>query len=289
MIIFTAECVLEAGAILAEGPIWHDGNLWWVDIEGSEIHCYDPATGIDREWILDARVGFIVPAQSGDFVIGMQRGLSRFDPVTGRATHVAHPEDHPPGSRFNDAKCDSRGRLWAGVMALNEARGAGNLYRVDADWNITQKIKGTSISNGIAWSLDDRKMYYVDSPTRRIDAFDFDPKAGELSTRRAVVEVKEGFPDGMCIDASGNLWVATWGGWGVSCYDPRTGKQLAKVDVPAEAVTSCCFGGPALDDLYITTASRDLDPDGKRKQPLAGSIFRVRVGARGLATQAFAG
>ncbi len=290
MKIFAAECVFKTDAVLGEGPVWDAARaaLWWVDIERKQVHRWNAATG-DRLWQLHERVGFVIPAERGDAIVGTQRGLARFDAESGALTPVVDPESHLPDNRFNDAKCDAAGRLWAGTMAVSEAPERGSLYRVDVDWQPRRMVERVSISNGLAWSLDGRTMYYIDSPTRRIDAFDFEPASGALSNRRKVIEVPDGFPDGMCGDAAGNLWVALWGGWGLGSFDPRTGAQLAKIELPVEAVTSCCFGGAGWDELYITTASRDLDAVGKARQPRAGSIFRARPGVAGMPTRAFAG
>jgi sugar lactone lactonase YvrE len=286
-----AECILPAGAVLGEGPVWDDSRqrLWWVDIERCELHSFDPANGTDRSWTLPHRIGFAVPTIRSDLAIGTQRGLMRFDPESGAATPVIDPESHLPDNRFNDAKCDLAGRLWAGTMAVSEAPALGSLYRVDGSWRIDRMVTEVNISNGLAWTADGRTMYFIDSPTRRVDAFDFDPLTGDIANRRTAIKVTGGFPDGMCIDAAGNLWVALWGGWSVACYNSRTGAQIAKVEVPVEAVTSCCFGGSGLDELYITTASRDLDASGRTQQPLAGSVFRAQPGIAGLPTRLFAG
>jgi len=286
-----AECILQAGAVLGEGPVWDDTRqrLWWVDIERRELHCFAPSNGTDRSWALEYRVGFVVPTTRGDLIIGTQHGLMRFDLEIAVALPVIDPESHLTGNRFNDAKCDAAGRLWAGTMAVSETPALGSLYRVDKLWRVDRMVTNVSISNGLAWSTDGRTMYYIDSPTRHVDAFDFDPFTGGISNRRTVIEIPDGFPDGMCIDDAGNLWVALWGGWGVACYDPRTSAQLARIEVPVEAVTSCCFGSPGWDELYITTASRDLDKNGRRQQTLAGSIFRARPGITGPPTRLFAG
>jgi sugar lactone lactonase YvrE len=286
-----AECLLRTGAVLGEGPVWDAvrQQLWWVDIERCELHSFDPTAGADRTWTFKQRIGFVVPTVRRDLVVGTQRGLARFDPTTGAVTPVADPESHLPENRFNDAKCDPAGRLWAGTMSVSEAPGLGSLYRVDEAWHIDRVLTGVSVSNGIAWAPGHRTMYYIDSPTRRVDAFDFDPLTGNIANRRTAIEVTKGFPDGTCIDAAGNLWVALWGGWGVACYDPRTRAEIARVEVPVEAVTSCCFGGPGWNELYITTASRDLDAGGHARQPLAGSVFRAYPGIPGPPTQLFAG
>lgn len=291
-----AECILDSGAVLAEGPVWHDGRLWWVDIERREIHALDVATGRDRRWVLPSRVGFVVPRVRGGFLVGTEQGLAAWRPHgddklrddpgdegQGLLEPFAHPERDRPGNRFNDAKCDPQGRLWAGTMAIDETPGRGALYRVDGS-GITRMLEGISISNGLAWSPDGATLYYIDSPTRRVDAFDF--HGGEISRRRTVVTLEDGFPDGMCSDADGNLWIALWGGRCVACHDPRTGRRVDQVEVPAEAVTSCCFGEGGT--LFITTASRDLDSAGLLRQPLAGGIFRVQTQTTGVPIASYA-
>lgn len=272
---FEAECIHAGGTVLGEGPFWDGAELGYVDIERREIHRLNPVTGVDRAWPLPQRVGFAIPSTRGDLIVGTESGLGRFDPDTGTLTPVTDPERNQPGNRFNDAKCDPDGRLWAGTMALDEGPERGSLYRIDGHWKVTRQVERISISNGLAWSSDGRVMYYIDSPTRQVDAFDFCD--GGISNRRTVVTITDGYPDGMSVDAAGNLWIALWGGWGVACHDPRTGERLAIVKLPVSAVTSCCFGDG--DALFITCASRDLDATGRAQQPLAGGIFRARVGA----------
>jgi len=273
----TAECLLPVAANLGEGPCWVDGRLWWVDIERCEVHRLDLASGRDHAWTLPSRVGFAIPTTGSHLVVGTEEGLGRFDPGSGSLIVITRPSSWRPGIRFNDAKCDPAGRLWAGTMACDEQPGCGTLYRVDSHWQAKPMVHQITVSNGLAWSPDGGTMYYIDSPSRRVDAFDF--RDGEISGRRSVVEIADGFPDGMCLDARGNLWIALWGGWGVACHDPRTGKRLARIDVPVECVTSCCFGPD--DELFITCASRDLTPAGRLRQPLAGGLFRARVGVHG--------
>ncbi len=284
-----AECIHPGGAVLGEGPVWHAGHVWWVDIERCEFHRFDPSTRADHKWILPSRVGFVVPSARGDFIAGTEDGIGRFDPGTGAFNPVMNPESDMPGNRFNDAKCDPQGRLWAGTMAMSEQAGQGALYSLDAEWRIRRWVDNVSVSNGLAWSGDGRTMYYVDSPTQKVDAFDFDPAQGQISNRRTVVTLTEGYPDGMCADADGNLWIAIWGGWCVACHDPRTGERLAKVNVPVRDVTSCCFGGDRMEELYITTASRDVDAASRQAQPQAGGLFVVQTGVVGRGVNVFAG
>jgi sugar lactone lactonase YvrE len=271
--------------VLGEGPLWHQAQLWWVDIEQCEIHAFDPAKTADRVWTLPDRVGFIVPRTAGGFLIGLGAKVVEWDPEHGIGRTVANPEDDLPANRFNDAKCDPDGRLWAGTMSLSEQPNCGNLYRIDpGDLQISRMVANVSISNGLAWSPEGSTVYYIDSPTRRVDAFDF--HAGQLSNRRGVIEIHEGFPDGMCSDHEGNLWIALWGGWAVECYDPKTGVRIARIELPVEAVTSCCFDDKS--GIFITTASRDLDAKGRKLQPLAGGLFYAETGSSAQKATSFA-
>jgi len=274
-----ATCILDARSVLAEGPVWHQNRLWWVDIERGEVHAFSPQSDRDRHWRFPHRIGFVIPTQKGDFLVGTDRGIARFHPDHEDLQFVAHPEPDIPGNRFNDAKCDAAGRLWAGTMAIDESPERGSLYRLNTDLSLARTVSKVSISNGLAWSPDGRTLYYIDSPTRKVDAFDFEPTEGALSRRRTIIEVTDGFPDGMAIDHQGRLWIALWGGWCVACYDPGNGQRVQQIDVPVEAVSSCCFGPE--DTLYITTASRDVTEATRARQPQAGGIFAAHVGVSG--------
>jgi sugar lactone lactonase YvrE len=221
----------------------------------------------------------------------MERGFAFMDSDTGATTPIYDPEADMPGNRFNDGKCDARGRLWAGTMADSEKGRTGSLYLFDPDLSCIRCLNGVGISNGIAWSSDNRVMYYIDSPLSRVDAFDFDLETGSLSGRRVAFDVPRsmGFPDGMTIDEEGMLWVALWEGWGLGRWDPRSGKLIEKVDVPVARTSSCVFGGSNQDKLYITTAKVDLGPDGQKEQPHAGGLFVFEPGIRGASSVPFAG
>ena len=291
-------CVLSAGAVLAEGPVWDErtGRLYWIDIERGQICRFDPNTGKNEKWALGTRVGFSVLTEQGDMLAGTQEGLVRFSLESGMAIPFANPEPELPDNRFNDGKCDPQGRLWGGTMSVYDTEGAGSLYRITDDGDVVKKVGGVTISNGLAWTKDATKVYYIDSPTRRIDAFDYDLSTGEISNRRPAVDFNQhglsaelGYPDGMTIDAEDKIWVALWEGWGVARFDPETGELLAKVKVPAACVTSCCFGGEDLDELYITTASRDLKVPDYAKQPDAGGVFVAKPGVGGTLSVRFKG
>lgn len=288
-----SECVYSAGAVLAEGPVWDQDTqrLYWIDIERGRLCRFDPASKSNQEWNLGMRVGFAVQTTQGDMLAGTQEGLIRFSCETGESTPYANPEPDLPNNRFNDGKCDLQGRLWAGTMSVIETETQGTLYRVTGPDAVKAQHGPVTISNGLAWTADASTMYYIDSPTRRVDAFDFKAETGEISQQRTAVALPEGigYPDGMTIDAEDKIWVALWAGWGVGRFDPTTGEMLAKVEVPVECVTSCCFGGPDMTDLYITTASRDLKEEDRPKQPDAGGIFVARPGVKGTPSIRFNG
>jgi len=288
-----AELLLDARATLGEGPGWDagTGTLIWVDILEGRIHRYRPKDGHDEWKAIGQFVGAAVPRAAGGLMVAARNGFFRYAWETGSLEPVLDPEPHRTDNRFNDGKCDSRGRFWAGTMAMSGAEPAGALYRLGTDGRVTTMLTGVSCSNGIAWSPDERTMYYIDSPTGRVEAFDFDPAEGTIANRRTVVEIPpgEGIPDGMTSDAEGRLWVAQWDGWQVSCWDPATGKRLEVVDVPAARVTSCVFGGERLDELYMTTARTGLSDAQLREQPEAGGLFRYRAGVRGMPTHVYGG
>ena len=288
----TSECVLDAKAILGEGPVWRSetNDLVWVDIESSKVCCFSPSKGQNRSWNVGEKVGLAVPSQKGDLILGMTIGLARLDMQSGDVSPIIDPEKDYVNNRFNDGKVDPEGRLWAGTMGLDEAPDVGSLYRLNRNLSIDKLFGNVSISNGMAWSADQKSFYYIDSPTRQIAVFDCDMNSGIVSNRRVAFELPDGmgYHDGMCIDNEGMLWVALWQGWGVGRFDP-CGELLCKIEVPVECVTSCCFGGENWDELYITTSSRDLDEEGRIKQPLAGGVFRCKPNISGPPTNLFLG
>ena len=287
-----AECVLDAKAVLGEGPVWREEtqDLVWVDIESARVCCFNPATGENETWEVGEKPGLAVPTQRGDLILGTSVGFVRLDLASGVLSPIIDPEQDLPNNRFNDGKVDPEGRLWAGTMGMDESPNVGSFYRLNRNLSVDKLFDRVSISNGLAWTSDQETFYYIDSPTRRVDVFNCDMAAGTVSNRQTAFELPDGmgYPDGMCIDNEGMLWVALWQGWGVARFAPG-GALLAKVEVPVECVTSCCFGGENWDELYITTSSRDLDEAGRAAQPLAGGVFRCRTGIGGLPTNLFLG
>lgn len=284
--------VLDARATLGEGALWHpvENKLYWVDIEGRVLHIFDPESGKDVTFPTGERVGTVVPIAGGGALVALQNGIHKINTGTGDMTLITDPIKNPE-IRFNDGKCDPAGRFWVGTMALDSEKGAAVLYRMDADQRVHQMLDNVTVSNGIAWSADKKTMYYVDTPTATVRAFDYDNETGAISNGRVVIRVAEGegFPDGMTIDAEGKLWIAMWGGSGVARYDPLTGQLMEKIDVPAPHTTSCAFGGKNLETLYITTARTGLGEETLEKFPHSGALFAVKPGVKGVPAEFYKG
>lgn len=287
-----AELLLHAHARLGEGPVWdeREGCLWWVDILGESIHRTDPATRADEIVPVGQMVGAVGLRERGGLVAALREGFALVETDRARVELVAPVERDDPETRMNDGKVDPAGRFWAGTTALDHRLGAGTLYRLDPDLRVSPMLGEVTISNGLDWSLDGSTMYYIDTPTHRVDAFAFDPASGSIGDRRPAVPIREGAgsPDGMTLDAEGYLWVALWGGWAVERYAPD-GRLDLRVDVPAAQASSCAFGGPELDLLFITTARKDFPAGGLPDQPHAGGLFVCRPGPRGRPAFRFGG
>lgn len=287
-----ATLVLDAKATLGEGALWHPDEklLYWVDIEGKALHLFDPATAVDKVWPVGARVGTVVPVAGGGALVALQHGIHRIDTKTGALSCITNPIEEED-IRFNDGKCDPSGRFWVGTMALDTREGAAVLYRMNQDGSIHQMLDKLTISNGIVWTADQKTMYLIDTPTSKVQAFDYDPATGNISNRRDAFRIpsSEGSPDGMTIDAEGKVWIALHGGGAVTRWDPATGSMLQKITVPAPQTTSCAFGGENLDTLYITTAREGLSEEQLEQCPHSGGLFAVKPGVRGIAASFFRG
>ncbi|SFB29337.1 Sugar lactone lactonase YvrE [Cohnella sp. OV330] len=288
-----AELLYDARNTLGEGPWWDSNNGWlhWTDITDKKIHRLEPNAGEHRSVSMMQEVGAFVPARTGGFICAMREGFYRYDPISQAAVPIVELETHLPGNRFNDGKCDAAGRFWAGTMDEKEEGPSGALYCLEADLGCRQVLTDVTISNGLAWSADNRTMYYIDSTTREVVAFDYDLGTGSLSAPRTAVRIgdDEGLPDGMTIDREGMLWIAIWGGGKVVRCNPATGERLQTVFVAASHVTSCAFGGERLDELYITTARQGLSERQLIDEPNAGGVFRYKTATQGYATEPFGG
>lgn len=285
-----AELLLDAKMILGEGPYWHaeQRKLYYVDIAAESFGRFDPVTKHNEQFSIGKTVGAVVcDASEPDAVIlSTQDGFERYHIGTGTLTPLADPEADLPGNRFNDGKCDSKGRFFAGTMQHAEVDVTGSLYVLDTDGQCRKLVDDVGVSNGIAWSLDEKQMYYIDSMKQTVSAYDYDATNGELSNPRVIIDfqMEDGFPDGMTIDGEGMLWIAHWDGWQVSRWDPRTGSKLGAVYVPVSKASSCVFGGDDLMTLYITTASIHTSPSALALQPHAGGIFTYHPCVKGTPT-----
>lgn len=268
-----------------EGPIWWQEALWHVDIEGCAVCRFDPADGSEQAWDVGARVGTLVPRESGGWVLAGAAGFRFFDPDGGAPRPILDPEAGVADNRFNDGKCAPDGRFFAGTMSMVRKPHAGRLYRLDPDLTCHEVFGPVTTSNGLAWSADGGTLWYIDTPRREVLAFDY--QRGHLTNMRSAFPTGhiDASPDGMAIDEAGHLWIAFCHGGCVACFDPASGRELARIGIPCVETTACAFGGPALEDLYVTSG---VNP--RRDEPLGGRLFVVRrLGVRGVAAHAFAG
>ncbi len=291
--IDNVELVLDSKSALGEGAIWNykTGELIWVNITDKILNFYNPKLKNNKEMLTGQMIGTVVPAESGKMIVALENGLYQLDPKSGSKILIANPEENIPGNRFNDGKCDPAGRFWAGTMSTEGKQQAGALYRLNADSSVHKMIDNVGTSNGIVWSLDYTKMYYIDTPTRKVMAWDYNSETGEISNPKTAIEVPQemGYPDGMTIDADGNVWIALWGGAAVACWNPESGELLRTIDVPAKNVTSCAFGDEDLGTLYITTARQGTSDEELEKFPHAGGVFKTRPGVKGVEAFFFKG
>jgi sugar lactone lactonase YvrE len=285
-------CV-HARATLGEGVIWDSRNqkVYWVDIIRGQLFEYDPSTAKNVAVNFGQFVSAVVPAATGGLIVARQHDIVRFDPASGQSTRFAALNTDRPDLRFNDGKCDPAGRFWIGTMEVSGQPHLGALYCLGPDGRFELKRSGVTISNGIAWRSDQRMMYYIDTGTNVVTAWDFDPATGQMTGERPCIALADkGHLDGMTIDSENMLWIAVFGTGEVRRYDPSTGRQISAVRLPVSQITSCAFGGVKLQDLYVTSASYDFTPDDWKREPLAGSLFRIRdPGAQGVVLPQFAG
>lgn len=300
--------VLRAQALIGESPTWDadSGRLLWVDVLRGELHSSDVGSGSDRVFSVGTALGAVALRRTGGVVVAAGDGFafvgdSALEAASGELrgadlTWVWRLGNSEVGSlgptglsvRMNDAKCDRLGRLWGGSMTVERIPGACSLYRLDADHTVTCMVENVTLSNGIAWSPDYDKMFYVDTPTRRIDVFEFDEHEGRLRDRRPFTHIAEGCgnPDGITVDEDGCVWVALARGGAVHRYKPD-GEIALAVDVPAGLVTSVTFGGPQLDLLFVTTGCVGMSELELFEKPLSGSVLVYEVGTRGMAPERF--
>jgi L-arabinonolactonase len=283
------ELVLDIKNALGEGPVWHpeEQALYWVDINAGCFFRFDPPSGRHERFDVGLPVGCLGFRAVGGLVMATQKGFALWDFETQTPRFVAGSDPGRPDTRFNDGAVDPQGRFWAGTIG---PEGTCNLYRLDPDLTVYTMETGITVSNGIGWSPDQRTLYFTDSPRKVIYAYDFDPATGEIGNRRRFISTPDeaGVPDGLAVDSEGFIWSARWDGWKITRYDPD-GRAEREMRMPVQRPTSCAFGGPELDELYITSASTGLETAARERQLLAGGVFRLRAEVKGLPEPKFLG
>lgn len=279
MIDARATVAVRHPTVFGEGPVWdaRDATVWWVDMDGRELLGWSRREDRLRRFALERAPSALVPAASGGFLVLSGRRCSRWRPG-GTPQVYLELDDAEDDVGFNDAKCDPRGRLWVGTVAEDRRAGAGALYRIAAG-RAERMLDGITLSNGLGWSPDARTMYFVDTLTHRVDAFDFDAGRGRIDRRRSFhrVDPDDGLPDGLSVDAHGVVWLALWGAGEVRAIAPD-GRVLGAVRLGVRSSTSCTFGGGDLQTLFVTTAGVG---SGLPAAPDAGGLFATRVPVAG--------
>lgn len=288
------ECVLQWDAIVGESPVWHpqEQRLYWIDIQGKQVHRFDPESKANKSFLLPEIVTCIALRAQGGLILTLEKSFAFFDPATNHLQRISSVEENIPANRFNDGKCDPQGRFWAGTMDAKEwKRPSGNLYRMDCDQKVSLMQTQVICSNGSGWSPDGRTMYYTESFRYAVFAYDFEAETGAITNRRIFAEIDEksgGFPDGMTVDAEGYVWSNQVGLGRIVRYDPQ-GKVERVVQLPVPRATDCTFGGRNLDTLYITSARETMTSDQLKLAPLSGSLFAIKMGIRGLPSTPYIG
>lgn len=287
--VLDARPVSNQRDVLGEGPTWSDGRLLHVDILGSKVYSLDPLSGEQKTLTVSGEVSAVVPRAGGGVLLAIEHEIVALDCDGARLT-LAIVEDHLPTNRFNDCRCDPAGRLWAGTMSRQREPETAALYCLEPGQPIRCVVPNTTLSNGIGWSPEGDRMYFIDSTTQRIDAFDFDVASGAVANRRplAAVNPSDGMPDGLTVDIEGGVWVCLFGGSAIRRYSPD-GRIDEVIDLPITHPTCPVFGGSDLRTLFVTSTRHRLLPAQLREQPLAGAVLALDVGAKGLAGQRFDG
>jgi sugar lactone lactonase YvrE len=282
--------IADVRANVGEGAVWvqQEAALYWVDNKGRKVFRLDES-GEVRTFDTPFEICCLAPREGGGFIAGTERGIAKVDLEANCYDIVANPEAHIPGNRFNDGKTDAWGRFWSGTMDNAEKAATGSLYRFDADLSWLKMDSGYRVTNGPAFDRVRNRMYHTDSAAKTIYLFELSA-SGDPSGRRVFIqfEDRDGSPDGMTVDSEGCLWVCFWDGWCLRRISPD-GHIMERIEMPVQRPTSCAFGGPDLDRLYVTSARRGFDEDALAMQPCAGGLFLVDTGVRGVAETSFAG
>lgn len=270
---------------LGESPVWHAERkcCFWVDIENGVLYEYNWIKRTTREWKFNYRLTLVLQGKDDQLILALDAKIASFDLETEKVKWLIDVETGSE-TRCNDGACDSSGRLWVGTMHLGHKHEAGTLYCIDKNLKVDKKLNNTTISNGIAWSLDNKRLYFIDSPTQVVQSFIFEENTGEITFEKNVISIpgEMGSPDGMSIDEEGMLWIAHWGGFGIYRWNPENGALMEKIEVPVPQVSSCAFVGDNLDYLMITTARENMKEEELERYPESGNVFLVKSGVKGV-------
>ncbi|ARB93933.1 SMP-30/gluconolactonase/LRE family protein [Legionella longbeachae] len=275
---------LDSHALLGESPLWspHEGVLYWLDCLQPAIHSFNPQTAANKSTILNQIVTSISLYSENSLLVTVEEGYAFANLLTGSLTLIGNPYAHQ-AVIFNDGKCDREGRFWSGTAAKDWQSPIGVLFQLSADLKFKPMDKGFILSNGIGFSPDNKYLYFSDSSAHTIYRYDFDLSSGAITNKKAFIIIpdSEGLPDGMTVDAQGNLWVAMWDGWSINRYDPQ-GKKIDSIKLPIPRPTSVAFGDRDLSTLYITSARIGLSEEQLKLSPLSGSLFAMQTSFKGL-------
>lgn len=275
-----SKIVTDHRCLLGEGPVWDDQQkaILWIDILKGEIHEYNLEENIHTTLCVHELIGSVAICRHTNLVAAVKSGFVLIDRTTAKIKNIVNPEPVGSDNRFNEGKCDPVGRFLAGTMSLSKKPNQGSLYALERDHSVIRRISSLSVPNGMAWSIDYQTFYHIDTPTYKVVAYKYDCGTGAINNGRTVIEVPtdDGLPDGLTIDTEGMLWIAHWGGWQITRWDPATGQKLSQFSLPVAHVTSCTFGGDNLQDIYITSASANLTEEESKQQPLAGCLFVIK-------------
>ena len=285
-------CVWTAQALLGEGTLWsvNKQQLYWVDILGHAMHAYDPLQRQKTTWQLSQEITAVAECSHTDqLLVTLKHAFAYFDLTTQALTVLHQPENEIATNRFNDGKCDVHGKFWAGTMDAQGLQPTGHFYRFHANGSCTHVPCGFQVTNGPAFTPDGQSMYLNDTVGGRVLRCQLNRHGDVVGAPEHWLrfDTSDGFPDGMTVDKDGRVWIAHWGGGCVTCHDPHTTHELARITLPCSQVTNCCFGGAQLQTLFITTASVGLSPSQIQEQPLAGAVFSVETTCQGLPSPLF--
>jgi sugar lactone lactonase YvrE len=280
------DCIVASNDLLGECPLWcnRTQRRWWADVLNARLHCFDPRTrdhGIYSPPF--RRLGSIAFRQTGGLVLATERGLFSFDPEDGQTRLLVEVEPGKPTHRLNDGRCDRSGRFWVGSMSDGDLAPVGSLFRIGVDLDVKTMVEHAIIPNSIAFSPDDRTLYFADTRQFKIWAYSFDLAAGIISDRRVFADMGgwRGRPDGSCVDEDGFLWNASYAGGTIIRFDPN-GVIDREIELPVSHPTCCCFGGSDFSTLFVTSARFPLSPAEAAMEPQAGGVFAIETSFRGL-------